>query len=1370
MSKYLKLVKFLLVSSILISINGFSQELDNFKFNNIKEGITKRAVTTIKQDKQGFIWFGTNGAGLYRYDGINYKLYEYQWDNLSSLNSSLINSIFEDSTGKFWITTDEGLNLYNKEFDNFVRIDLNSAFPAAENYTIQIRTVEELNKNELIIGAYGYGCLFKMNKTTLKSEIIPINEKLTNSFLISSISKISENIFYLGSSNGLYIFNFNDNGKIEQEKIISKTSIETLFKDSTNNLWVGTESEGLLKIVLNDSKQKIQKFRITDKRILSIIEFENYIICGTENEGLIIVNKNGEIIKNYVHDKFDDNSLKSNSVWSLLIDNENRIWLGFYNKGVAIIDDLHNKFRSIQSLNNNPNTLQSSSVTGIQEDHKNRLWITTDGGGVDVINRKTGEFLHINSTENSNFGKILNNDIQTIYIDKNEQVWLGGWTSGLTKLNPITKQITNYSIRNSNLKSNRVLSIQEDSEGKIWIGTFLKGLHCLDPKTNTIMHCNSQPFLEWDLNDGNIRRVFVDSEDDIWLGTTNGLFQVKQLNNKLEVISLKDKMSVKLRNHSSTHRILSVYQSKDSLIWVGTDGGGLFSYNKSNEKFDWYNEVEGFNEMYVSSIIESEKGNIWVAGTGGITKFDRIKNTAKNFTKDDGLLVNDFNYNAVMKSNSGELYFGGYQGVNYFHPEKMHRNTSEPKLVLTDFKLFNKSVIPNEDNSPLTKSISYTNNISLNYSQSVFTIDYIGLNYTRPEKHQYAYYMEGVDPEWNYVGNVKSATYTNLSPGNYVFNVKAANNDGVWNKEALKLFIKVLPPWYLTKWAYLSYFILFIALMFLINWILQERFKEKQAVKFERDKRIQEEILHDKKLQFFTNISHEFRTPLTLILNPIQDLLKDTKLKLPFSADEKLQIIKKNADRLNRLINELMDFRKLKSNKISLKSENVDIVSFVSDVVGHFKEEASHRKIDLVFENNQERFSSYLDKEMIEKVLFNIISNAFKVTPDNGKIIVSTQKLQRRKYLKLFNSEKSVEAFEMKIKDTGAGLNKRELTKIFERFYQLNKLNKGYYGSTGIGLEVVKDFVELHKGIISVSSKVKEGTQFTVTLPLVTKYYEVSEEIKDDELTDTIIDSQVINVPENEILSEIDKKSYTVLIVEDNIELSNYLKSSLSNYYKVITASNGKNGLDKAISKLPDIILTDVVMPEMDGIDFCKSIKTNLKTSHIPLLMLTAKSMVEDKIKGIDSGADAYISKPFNMEVLKSTLSQLLSSRQILFNKFYTGVSNKTKEKTTSIDNEFIQKTLKYIETHIDDTNLSAESLAEEMFLSRSQLYRKLKALTGTSVNEFIRNVRLEKAKQLLETKQYSISEVTFKVGFASPSYFTKCFKKRFGKLPTDVG
>lgn len=1353
-----------MVGYFLSTLYVFSQNIDNFKFVDIKEGITKRAVSIIKQDSEGFIWFGTNGTGLYRFDGINYKLYEHQWHNLNSINSSFINSIFEDSTGNFWISTDEGLNLYNREFDNFESIDLNSAFPVNENFTIKIKAIEELNKKELIVGTFGYGGLYRLDKSTLKAKSILFDEKVSDSFLINSIIKVNKNSFYIGSSTGLYFFQFFENGKIIQQKIVNNTSVESLYLDVSNNLWIGTGNDGLFKLSIKSSKKETSIFKITNKRILSISEYNNHIICGTENDGLIIVNKQGVIAKQYLHNNKDDYNLKSNSIWSLLVDKENRIWLGFYNKGVAVVDNLYNKFNAIQSLTYNPNSLKAISVTGIQEDNDSNLWITTDGGGVDFLIKKTGKFVHFNKSEND----ILTDDIQNVYIDTKQQVWFGSWISGLYKLNLKTKQFSNFSTSNSSLASNRVLTIQEDSKGIIWIGTFLKGLHYLNQKTNKITHCNFNQFLKYELSDADIRRLYIDADDSIWLGTTNGLFLVEQLgNNQFNVISYKDKMSVKLRNHASTHRILSIYQSKDGLIWIGTDGGGLFSFNKSTQNFKWYNKVEGFNELYVSSIIESDDTNIWVSGTGGITKLDRKNNSATNYTKDDGLLMNDFNYNAVLKSKSGELYFGGYEGVNYFHPEKMKKNTSEPKLFFTDFKIFNKSVKPNENGSPLSKSISYTSNITLTNKQSVFTIDYIGLNYTRPEKHQYAYFMEGVDPEWNYVGNSKSATYTNLSPGNYVFNVKVANNDGVWTKKPLKLTVTILPPWYLSNWAYISYFILFIGFIILINWIQQERFKEKQAVKFERDKRLQEEKLNNKKLQFFTNISHEFRTPLTLILNPLNDLLQGTKTSLPYEANEKLKIVQKNAERLHALISELMDFSKLKSNKMSLNCKNVEIINFVSDIVGHFKEEASHRKIDLIFESKSSEFIAFIDKKMIEKVFFNIISNAFKVTPDKGVIIVTVQKLDEPIILKLFNKNNTIKAFEIVVKDTGSGLTEKELTKIFKRFYQVDKLSNGYYGSTGIGLEVVKDFVELHKGEINVSSKEKEGTQFKVILPLIEGDTTIIESSTEESITNVVLKNSIDTVAFDEI--SVEKRTHTLLIVEDNTELRNYLNTSLKKYYKILTASNGKLGFELAHEKMPDVILTDVVMPEMDGVELCKLIKTTAKTSHIPLLMLSAKSMVEDKIKGIDSGADAYISKPFNMEILKSTLTQLILSRQILFNKFYKEISNKTKENPTSVDNQFMQKVVQYVHAHLSDSNLSNESLAEAMFLSRSQLYRKLKELTGTSVNEFIRNVRLEKAKQLLESKQYSISEVTYKVGFASPSYFTKCFKNKFGFLPTEL-
>ncbi len=585
----------------------------------------------------------------------------------------------------------------------------------------------------------------------------------------------------------------------------------------------------------------------------------------------------------------------------------------------------------------------------------------------------------------------------------------------------------------------------------------------------------------------------------------------------------------------------------------------------------------------------------------------------------------------------------------------------------------------------------------------------------------------------------------------------------------MHLQIEILPPWWKTNWALVSYVLLLLFSIYLLNKLTQNRIKEKQLIKYEREKRIKEEELHNKKLQFFTNISHEFRTPLTLIINPLEDILKNEELNLPNEVNEKHLIIHKNTDRLYRLINELMDYRKLELNKLSIKARELDIINFVQDVVSYFVVEASNKKIDLNIKHEIPELKVWVDIGMLEKIIFNLLSNAFKVTPEGGTITISVS-LKHAEKIKQNNLS---EAFEISVSDTGPGLKKEQLEKIFERFYQVDNLNKSYYGGTGIGLEVVRSFVELHKGKVEVDSIVKKGTTFSVILPLGKEHFDEDEIVISEETSDILLKTKFIgNVHNKNLENQIEEgqKSNRLLIVEDNTELRNYLIRELSNNYRVFDAKNGSEGFEIAKKEVPDIIITDVIMPEMDGFEFCSNIKKDLKTSHIPILMLTAKTMADDRLKGIESGADVYLNKPFDMRILKSYLTQMLTIRQILFNKYFSDISDaEVNQNNTSLDKEFIQKVLNHIYENLSDPDLSVESLSSQLHLSRSQFYRKIKTLTGQTANQFLRNVRLQKAKQILESGATNVSEVCYKVGFSSPSYFTKCFKAQFEILPTEV-
>lgn len=1361
----------------------------DYNFVNIKDGISKAAVSSIIQDHYGFIWIGTNGTGIHRYDGMQYTSYKHTAKDTTSLSSSMIFCTYLDRNNRLWVGTENGLNLYDRELDQFKRICLVDYTKENCNSDVSVSSIVEDKKGNLLIGVFEKG-LFRLNLDNNVAHHIPnIGSSAESGILNINSLKIDKNgTVYAGTNIGLKEYD-PDAHILRPTEFHTKNGsstidvpVQTLLIDEQNNIWIGSISTGLYKVhKKRNEDSQIAHFPFTSKRILSLITTSNNtILCGTENDGLFQVDNEGNVLRNYIFDKKDKNSIRSNSIWSLFEDKNDRVWIGYYSSGVGVYDELYDKFKNIESLPSNLNSLEVGSVTGIVQDQSKRLWIGMDGGGIDVYDSKTQEFVHL-SKKNKLFSGLTSKDIQTIFIDSKENVWAGTWSNGIYFLKKGASQFVNHTMQSTNqeLASNSVLSFAEDANGRIWIGTFSGGLVSYDLNENKFRHHNTIEFTKNGIHGSAIRKVIVDTNNNIWVGSTTGLYKILQKDqNDLSVISMREKMTDEYKNSVNANHVLALYQSSDNSIWIGTRGAGLCKFEEKNNAFVWYNEKYDLGEENVSAITESADQNIWISGNDGIYKIGLSTNKITNYNINDGLLSNDFNFNAVHRDETGNLYFGNYQGIDYFNPKNIKINASKPNLYLTGFKLFNKKVLPDTDDSPFKKVISETDSISLSHKQSVFTIEYTGVNYTRPEKNQYAYYLEGLEKSWNYVGNTRSATYTNLDYGNYTFKLKVANNDGIWNDTPLTLKITILPPWWKTNWAIFSYVLLLLLGLYILNQLTRSRIKEKQLIENEREKRAKEEELHKNKLQFFTNISHEFRTPLTLIINPLIDIINSKKHDLPDEVKEKHLVIYKNTDRLSRLINELMDFRKLETNRMKVNAQKFDIVHFVRGVVAHFTEEALHKNITLNVEHNVKELVAWVDKSMLEKIIFNLLSNAFKVTPEEGRIVVE---IYTKNDLEGLNLEEDIPngTFEICISDTGPGLEKDQLNKIFERFYQVNNLNKWYYGGTGIGLEVVRSFVELHHGKIDVDSAIGRGTSFKVVLPLGKSHFQEDEVIY-VETTDNKPQVETMIIPSKRDEPKGDEqegdeqegelKGQRLLIVEDNIELRNYLKRELSDHYKIFTASNGKEGLEKAKKEIPDIIITDVIMPEMDGFMFCSKIKEDIQTSHIPLLMLTAKTMQDDRLKGIESGADAYLSKPFDLRVLKSRLAQLLSSRQLLFNKYFSSISdNDINANTTSLDKEFIQKVLNYINENINDPELGVETLASQLNLSRSQFYRKVKTLTGQTANQFLRNIRLQRAKQILENGYTNISDVCYQVGFSSPSYFTKCFRNHFGILPTEV-
>ncbi|TRZ45081.1 hybrid sensor histidine kinase/response regulator transcription factor [Robertkochia solimangrovi] len=1373
-----------LIFCFLISFMLQAQiESPKFSFVSVNDDMPKAGIYSINQDDYGFIWMSTNGSGLFRYDGMEYKGYNHVLNDTSSLKSSVVYTTFLDSKQRLWVGTENGLNLYDRDNDHFIDIP-NGNFGDYLNDYIAIKSITESTTGKLLVGTYDNGMFMVDPDNFSVKPVKTITAEPFDRVNVLALTRDETGKIYAATTLGLMEFDPKTNSiqhSVFGDKKITE-ALESLKFDPSGNLWLGSYRAGLIKIAAEtDSRkfgEKIMVSPISDHPIFSILPLENGgLLCGTENDGLYHINTDGAVIHHYVTSKRNEKSLLSNSIWSLFRDKDEKIWLGYYNKGVAIHDELYDKFQDIESLYNNTNSLQSGSVKSIVQDKEGRFWIAMDGGGIDVVDLATNEFQHINSSDKHSYQGLTSDYIQSLCIDKKGNIWAGSWDNGLYFLKKGSRKFINYNTENTNnaLSSNTIVSLAEDTEGTIWIGTFNNGVCSITPTDHKITNHNEAIFEQNHISSSNIWKILTDQKNNIWIGTTKGLYKIRKLTGEeFEVTSLNRKLSEKFGNQITANHVLSLFESRDHAIWVGTKGAGMCRVDPKTGEITWYNRQNGLIFDNICSIIESKNGNIWFSGNAGIAKLDMSNGSFSHYTKNDGLICNDFNLNAVFECSNGNIYFGNYQGVDYFDPDRIPVNKNENSLYLTEFKLFNTKVSPFQKNSPLQKVITVTDSISLNASQSVFTIEYSGINFTRPEENEFAYYLEGYENSWNYVGNVRNATYTNLDPGNYTFKLKSSNNDGVWNENPLELKITVLPPWWKTNLALLAYLLLFICGVILLNKLTQSRIREKQLAENERAKRAQENELNEKKFQFFTNISHEFRTPLTLIMNPLEDLLNNEDMSLSQRIREKHKIIYKNTYRLHRLINELLDFRKLEYRKLRVKARQFNLRALASDVTEHFKDEAYTRNIHLGLITNTQDLRIWGDENMIEKIMFNLLSNAFKFTPDGGKINIE---LFAKDDLCAFPGvapgfvSKSVE---ITISDTGPGIAKEEIDKMFERFYQIESLNKNYYGGTGIGLEVVRSFVELHKGEIKVESELGQGTTIKISIPAGKDHFSEEEIITEiSEQTNqrkTIPGTGISETMEAQKAATIANCSRTLLIVEDNADLRNYLKNELKEQYKIITAKNGKEGLDLANENQPDVILTDVLMPEMNGFEFCKQVKSDIRTSHIPILMLTAKATINDRIEGIEIGADAYMVKPFNLKLLKLRISQLITSRQLIFNKYFSIISDLPQDmQTNSLDKEFIEKVFFYINENISDPDISVESLANKLNLSRSQVYRKIKSLTDQSPNEFIRNVRLQKARQILESGNTNIGNVCYAVGFASPSYFSKCFKQNFGILPTEV-
>ncbi|EDM34646.1 two-component system sensor histidine kinase/response [Pedobacter sp. BAL39] len=1346
MNSYLKNILFIfLCCTCRIAV---AQDL-KFKHIGLDAGLSNSTIECIIQDHRGFIWFGTRD-GLNKYDGLQITVYRNSKDK-NSLSDNFIRHIYEDKNKKLWIGTSRGLNCFDPESNSFKRYPsapLTKKFPGNND----IRAIEEYG-NGLWIASLNGPLAFLNTKTNAISRF---------NYQTNDIHTDKKGNLWIATDKGLYRY---DTKKAQFQMVggLSSYNLRVIAGSGDGTLWLGTEEQGMIAYQPRSGNIKRYRHEETNANSLGsdlvraiVVDESDQLWIGGINGGLDHFNPRTAIFKNYQNEPGNTQSLSQRTVSAICRDRQNNLWVGTHRGGVNLYTPGAERFKLVQQ-ELNKNSLSYNDVKAFFEDENGNLWIGTDGGGLNFYDRQARRFSHYKFDPFRPMS-LGSNAVLSITEDRFRQLWIGTWAGGLNLMNKTSGTFTRFTNNPANpnsISSNYVQTTFEDSKGNLWIGTYYGGLNLMDRGSKTFSRL-VQGANNTKISGENIISINEDQHQNLWIGTDDGGLNCYNLNSKI--------ITHYFLNEENRPDLRIIFIDSKKRLWIGQ--AGLYLFNPTKNSFSIYTTKAGLSTDFIKGITEDDLGNFWIATSRGLTRFNPETLRSTSYSKADGLQGQEFEANAFLKTKKGEMFFGGVNGFNSFFPEAIKTSPFSPPVYITEFQIFNNKMLPGAADSPLEKDISFTNDIVLSHKQSTFSFSFAGLNYTAAQNNKYAYKLEGLDKEWNYAGNTTKAFYTNLDPGDYTFTVKASNNDDNWNTKGTSVHIRITPPFWATWW-----FRMFIACVVTgIAYVLLS-FKRKMEIRaFEEKKR---EEMHQIQLQFFTNISHEFRTPLSLILGPIDRLLKEDS-KAAFLHYYKT--IHRNANRLLSLIDELMDFRKIESGALQLKVMPGNINLFIEEVAEEFSEMAKEKQISFRVKQLVRSEETWFDRQVIEKIVLNLINNSLKYTRQGGEVlleILDNRDDFRPMYenqLSITNPYQGKQYVYIRVADSGIGISKESINHLFERYYRITESHLG----SGVGLAFVKSLAMLHKGKIQVSSERHQGTEIIIGVPCSKSDYQPEEFWgQSNEQGGTRLESisyksdpfLPADIPQPTEATLLNKH---ILIVDDNEELRSFLKDTLSPFYEISEAEDGYEGLQTAKEKFPDLVISDVMMPGMTGTQFCKALKEDLETSHIPFLMLTAKNSVEAEIEGAESGADMYFSKPININLLLINIKNILEQRQKLKDHYLKNHQADLIELVhSSKDKEFMETLLNIINGHLINPEMDIDFLCSEIGMSRTKLYQKIKTITGQSIGEFIRSIRLRKAVEIMTQEDVLLTEVMYRVGIQTQSYFTKAFKKEFGKTPT---
>lgn len=1394
--KQLNVVLLLFVASLL---NSQSEQIF-FEQITTRDGLSQNDINDIYQDSRGLMWFGTN-EGLNKYDGYSFTIYKPSPSTDGAINSNLVFSITEDQNNDLWIgTTGSGVSHFDRKREVFTPYVHNPA----DDQSLISDHVTEIHADEqgfLWIGTRAGLCYLDINQQEkgFIDIVFPTSINGEKDLYINAIFDDSKGNLWVGSNRGLWKLSRPDAATDWDLQTIPvsdsnrRDRVTSLAADKFGALVIGT-TDGLFYQTEKGFRNKFIQF--SDKEFRSIQIDEKNQIWAASNVGLFCFKSVHEsslptFVAQYTNNPIDPNSLNKDVIRVIYTDQTGIIWVGTNGGGLNKFFPKGKPFRVFRKSYQD-NSLSYNKIRAFLEDSNGTLWIGTEGGGLNYVTEQTeqGEyqqFGHIPFPKKPfALEEIMLHGRKTLLIGA--EGMQGFFLMDIESSTEITPKLTPVP---SEHVQGFVFSLLEDFKGRVWIGTYQNGIYCWNPnaKEGEEEWRNFQYTIEdsTSLSNNIVRKIFEDSKGNLWIGTGKGLNKLTPEESHKRKPKFVRYLNAPTQVNSISHNyILDIFEGQGEKLWIGTFGGGLnlldLKESQNQGVFTAFGTEEGLPNQVIKAIQEDDSGMLWISSNRGLSKFDPIDQVFTNFDEQDGLQSTEFSEIASLKRNDGELLFGGVNGFNAFYPGQIYGNTKRPQITLSNLLVFNKPVEVGKKFKGriiLEKALSELEELELRNSENSFSIEFAALHYAAPTKNRYAYKLEGFDPDWiQTASDRRFATYTNLSPGTYTLMVKASNNDGLWKEEPTELKITITPPIWLAWYAFVAYFLVILGLMLLFRKYTIIDIHEKHQLVLEKWKSEKAEELNKQKLQFFTNISHELRTPLSLIKGPLDNLLLNETMQQHPALMEKVNLMHKNTRYLLRLLNQLLEFRKLDQGKVNLALQQADIVAFIRSVVEPFYPLAKTKHIDIEIKTSTEKILFWFDPNIVEKVLYNLLSNAFKFTPENGSIVIRLSTVFENK-----DSQKGEAGlkhyFELSVQDSGPGIAPEHQQHIFERFYQGEENQQS---GAGIGLAFSKSLLEVHQGEIELEGKTSQGACFIVKLPLDHQHYDRAH-FNEEEVAPpkqlTVAEDYLLHAKQEEVndlssppgqpVPAIGSLLPCLLIIDDNTDMRNYLRRELSSHFRIVEAKDGQEGYEKVHSEWPDLVLCDVKMPVLDGISFCSKIKSDDQTSHIQVILLTARSTEDSELAGRKSGADAYLKKPFNIEILRLKLLNSIQLKEKLKIRFRTeSILEPTEVDYTSPDEAFLQRAMEIIENGLSDSNLNVEWIAKELGISRSKLYVSLKALTGQSPNELVRTIRLKRAAQLMERGDFSIKEIMAMTGFNTASYFSKCFKRQFGVLPSE--